>query len=82
VDVSIASLAFGPAAITIPVGTTVTWTNNEDAIPHTSTSDDGIWDSATLDPGEQFSFTFDEPGTYTYFCRIHPSMQATIVVEA
>jgi len=50
-------------------------------VDHTTTSDDGLWDSATLQPGEQFSFAFDQPGTYTYFCSIHPSMTATIVVE-
>ena len=79
--ISIASFAFGPDTVTIPVGTTVTWTNDEDSIDHTTTSDDGVWDSATLKPGEQFSFTFDQPGTFTYFCNIHPSMTATIVVE-
>ena len=40
-----------------------------------------MWDSATLKPGEQFSFTFDDAGTFAYFCNIHPSMTATIVVE-
>ena len=81
VNVSIASFAFGPDVVTVPAGTTVTWTNDEGAVAHTTTSDDGLWDSATLQPGDQFSFTFDEPGTYTYFCSIHPSMTATIVVE-
>jgi plastocyanin len=81
VEVSIASVAFGPDEITVPLGTTVVWTNDEDAVPHTSTSDDGLWNSGTLDPGESFEFTFDEPGTFAYFCRIHPSMTATIIVE-
>ena len=79
--ISIASFAFGPDTVTVPVGTTVTWTNDEDSVDHTTTSDDGVWNSATLKPGEQFSFTFDQPGTFTYFCKIHPSMTATIVVE-
>jgi plastocyanin len=81
VAISIAAFAFGPDTVTIPVGTTVTWTNDEDSADHTTTSDDGVWNSATLKPGEQFSFTFDQPGTFNYFCNIHPSMTATIVVE-
>ena len=80
-EVAIRALAFAPAELSVPVGATVVWVNQEDAMPHTATSDDGLWDSGTLDPGERFSFTFEEPGTYTYFCRIHPSMKGTIVVE-
>ena len=79
--VSIEAFAFTSDDLTIPAGTTVTWTNDEDAIAHTTTSDDGLWDSNTLDPGEQFSFTFEEPGTYSHFCSIHPPMKATITVE-
>jgi len=80
-EVSIEAFAFMSDDLTIPAGTTVTWTNDEGAIAHTTTSDDGLWDSNTLEPGEQFSFTFEDPGTYTYFCSIHPSMTATITVE-
>jgi plastocyanin len=79
--VSIEGFAFGPAELTVAPGTTVTWTNDESGIPHTTTSDDGDWDSGTLQPGDTFSFTFDEPGTYAYSCSIHPSMHGTIVVE-
>ena len=79
--VSIEAFAFTSDDLTIPAGTTVTWTNDEGAVAHTTTSDDGLWDSNTLEPGEQFSFTFEDPGTYTYFCSIHPSMTATITVE-
>ena len=81
VEVSIQSFSFGPDEITVAAGTTVTWVNDEDAVPHTATSEDGVWDSGTLQPGDSFSFTFDVPGTYPYFCAIHPSMTATIVVE-
>lgn len=80
-DVVMEGIAFQPGETTVDVGTTVTWTN-EDGVTHTTTSDDELWDSGNLSTDETFSFTFDEPGTYTYFCQIHPSqMQATIVVE-
>ena len=79
--VSIEDFAFGPDNIGVSVGETVTWTNNENGIGHTVVSDDGLWQSDTLSPGDSFSFTFDQPGTYTYFCSIHPSMTATITVD-
>jgi plastocyanin len=81
VEVTIEGFAFEPQETRIAAGTTVTWLNAEDGAPHTATSDDGVWDSGTLQPGEEYSFTFDEPGTYPYFCAIHPSMTGTIVVE-
>lgn len=79
VAVSIENFAFNQATIEIPVGTTVTWTNN-DAAPHTVTSDDGAFDSGSLDQGQTFSFTFTTPGQFAYHCNFHPGMQATIVV--
>jgi plastocyanin len=78
--VEIADRAFDPDTLTVPVGSTVTW-ENTDSISHTSTSDDEAWESGTLDEGDEFSFTFDEAGTFTYFCEIHPSMTGSIVVE-
>ena len=67
--------------IIVSVGTAVTWTN-EDTIPHTSTSNNDLWDSGNMSPGDSFEFVFDEPGTYDYFCSIHPSsMRGTVVVE-
>ena len=77
--VDIVDFAFEPATLEIPVGTTVTWTNQGQA-PHTATAEDGSFDSGPLDPGGTFSHTFEEPGTYAYFCGIHPDMRATIVV--
>lgn len=77
--VSIQDFAFVESTLEIPVGTTVTWTNN-DATPHTVTSTDGVFDSGGLDSGETFSFTFDSPGEFAYFCSFHPGMQGTIVV--
>src|SRR5215203_3823787 len=79
--VSIEDFFFSPANMTVAPGTTVMWVNNGQA-PHTSTADDGTWDSGTLQPGKSFSFTFDQAGTYTYHCSIHPDMTGTITVSA
>ena len=70
--VSIQDFFFSPDQLTVAPGTTVTWVNDGQQ-PHTSTSDDGTWDSGTLEPGDDYSFTFDQPGTYTYHCSIHPA---------
>jgi len=83
--VSIANFAFDEAAMTVAVGTTVTWTN-EDGAPHTVTADDGAFDSGNMDSGDVFSFTFEEPGTYAYFCEYHggaggQGMAGTITVQ-
>jgi len=79
--VEIGDSVFSPATLTVAVGDTVTWRNADDR-PHTVTSNDGVFDSGNLDEGQGFSFTFTEPGTYTYRCDYHSEMQATIVVEA
>ena len=76
---------FSHASESIPVGTTIVWTN-ADSAPHTTTSGEpgnstGFWDSRRLNQGVTFSFTFSEAGTFSYFCSIHPSMRATITVE-
>jgi plastocyanin len=78
--VTIASFAFGPASLTVKVGTTVTWTNN-DSVTHTVTADAGAFASGPLAPGQSFQFTFRKAGTYTYHCSIHPTMTATIIVQ-
>src|SRR4051794_11680069 len=77
--VQVVDFAFEPGTLTVPVGATVTWTNTGSR-PHTVTADDGSFDSGRLDPGEQFSQTFDQPGTFTYHCGFHPDMQGSIVV--
>lgn len=85
VTVGIENLAFAPGSVTITVGTTVTWVNQETAaskIPHTATSDSGVWNSGLLSPGASFSFTFTKAGTFTYRCDVHPNMHGTIVVTA
>jgi len=79
--VSIQDFFFSPANITVQPGTSVTWVNNGQA-PHTVTATDpeGAFDSGTLQPGESFSFTFKQPGTYAYYCTIHPFMKGTVTV--
>ena len=80
-NVAIVDNDFEPTSISVSVGDTVTWTNTG-SNPHTVTSDEeGVWDSGTLDSGATFTFTFEEAGTVTYHCNIHPSMQAEVVVE-
>jgi plastocyanin len=78
--VKIDNFAFGPQTITVPVGTTVTWTNSDD-IPHTAVSTDGVFKSKVMDTDEKFSYTFSKAGTYSYFCSVHPKMTGQIVVK-
>jgi len=70
VTVPMQNFAYQPQDLVIPVGTTVTWVN-EDSAPHTVTSDEGLWDSKLLDQGQSFSFKFDKPGKYLYYCTFH-----------
>jgi len=79
-EVKIDNFVFGPAAITVPAGTTVTWINRDD-IPHTVVSTDKVFKSKVLDTDEKFSFTFTKPGEYPYFCSIHPKMTGKVVVQ-
>jgi len=78
--VNIDNFVFGPQTITVPVGATVTWTNKDD-IPHTSVSTEGVFKSKVLDTDEKFSYTFTKPGTYPYYCTIHPKMTGKVVVQ-
>ena len=80
-EVKIDNFTFGPARVTVPAGTTVTW-DNEDDIPHTVTSSSKLFKSKVLDTADKFSFTFTTPGVFEYFCSLHPHMTGTIVVEA
>ena len=78
--VTISNFAFSPATITVPVGTTVTWTN-KDSASHTVTADDGkAFDSKGIAQGATFTFTFATAGTYAYHCAVHPDMKATVIV--
>jgi Plastocyanin len=78
--VTIQSNSFNPASLTIKVGETVTWTN-KDSYAHTVTSDNGAFDSGSINNGATFSFTFKTAGTYNYHCSIHTSMTAKIIVQ-
>ena len=81
VSVNIQGMAYQPASLTIKIGTKVTWTNNDRA-PHTVTSmDSGPLASGSLNFGDSYSMTFNEPGTYTYYCKFHPRMRASVIVE-
>jgi plastocyanin len=79
-EVKIDNFTFGPQKLTVKVGATVTWIN-EDDIPHTVVST-GHFRSKALDTGDKYSFTFTTPGSYEYFCGLHPHMQASVTVEA
>ena len=80
-EIKIDNFTFNPQQLTVPVGTTVTWINHDD-IPHTATSKTGVFRSKALDTDDKFSFTFTTPGSYAYFCALHPHMTGSIVVEA
>jgi plastocyanin len=72
--------AFAPDQVEVAVGGTVTWTNT-DSVSHTTTSDQGRWDSGAVAPGGQFSSTYATAGTFPYHCAIHPGMVGTITVR-
>lgn len=79
-EITIKSFAYTPSTLTIKVGTTVKWTN-QDSVAHTVSSDSGLFDSGELSTGDTYSFTFSQAGTYGYHCTFHPSMIATIIVS-
>jgi len=71
---------FAPNPITVAVGAAVTWTNN-DSIAHDVTSDTGVWNSNSMAPGAQFTFTFQTKGAFPYHCAVHPGMVGTVNVQ-
>ena len=71
---------FAPMTVTVKMGTTVSW-KNEDEEPHTVVSNDGLFRSGALDTNDTFTHKFDKPGTYAFVCSIHPRMTGTIVVQ-
>jgi plastocyanin len=80
VQVRIIDFAFDPPTVTIPVGSTVVWTNVGPTI-HTATSRQGVWDSKILEKNGEFRFTFDKPGDYDYWCSVHPDMLGKVIVR-
>ena len=80
-EVKIDQFAFAPQRVTVKAGTSVIWINDDD-VPHTVASSSKFFKSKALDTKDKFSFTFTTPGTYEYFCSLHPHMTGAIVVEA
>ena len=79
-SVAIADFAFDPGDLTVSVGDTITWTNDDDT-DHTVTSDDDAFDSGNVGGDDTFEQTFDEAGEFAYHCSIHSQMSGTITVE-
>jgi plastocyanin len=79
-EVKIDNFTFTPPTLTVTAGTEVTWTNRDD-IPHTVVTEDKTVKSKVLDTDDKFTYTFTKPGTYAYFCSLHPKMKGTIVVQ-
>jgi len=80
-QIKIDNFSFGPSTLTVPVGATVTWTNQDD-VPHSVTSAEGkTLKSPVLDTDQKFSYTFTEAGTYPYYCAIHPKMTGKVIVR-
>ena len=78
--VTIDNFNFTPASLIVPAGTKVTWVNRDD-VPHTVISTDKKFASPVLDTDEQFSYEFKEPGSYIYYCSIHPKMTGKVIVQ-
>jgi amicyanin len=81
-QISISNFKYIPETLTVPAGTKVTWTNQDD-MPHTvtSTAKPRALNSEAFDTDARFSFVFTEPGTYDYLCTIHPKMAGRVIVE-
>jgi 3',5'-cyclic-AMP phosphodiesterase len=78
-DIAIDNFGFSPVAASVAVGAVVTWTNKDD-VPHNIVSSQHAFKSPVLDTSERFSHTFDKPGTYAYYCSLHPKMTGQVVV--
>ena len=78
--IGIKEFKYGPPMLSVPVGSTVTWVNHDEE-PHTVTSATGAFSSAGLVNEDTFAQTFTKPGTYEYFCKVHPFMKGTVVVK-
>ena len=80
-QVRIDNFSFGPSTLTVPVGATVTWTNQDD-VPHNVVSTEGkTLKSPVLDTDQKFSYTFTQAGAYPYYCAIHPKMTGKVIVQ-
>ena len=81
VTVNIKTFMFMPMTVTVPAGSTITWVN-QDEIPHSVIEKGKSFRSPALDTNDHFSRVFDTPGTYEYFCGLHPNMVARVIVTA
>lgn len=79
-EIVIQNFAFEPATLTVKAGTKVTWVNRDDE-PHTATATDKRFASKVLENGDRFTNEFTQPGTYKYYCALHPKMVGQIVVK-
>jgi plastocyanin len=79
-EVVIQNFLFQPSTLTVKAGTKVTWINRDDE-PHTATDTESRFGSKALDTGDRFTTEFTKPGTYNYYCALHPKMTGKIIVE-
>lgn len=79
-EIRVDNFSFGPATLTVPANSTVTWVNKDD-VPHVIASNDGLFKSKALDTDDKYSYTFTKSGTYSYYCSIHPKMVGKVVVQ-
>ena len=79
-ETTIHFLAFEEPTITVSAGTTVVWTNRDD-LPHTVTAEDDSTDSGFMLLDDTYSMTFNAPGTFSYYCTVHPFMRATVTIQ-
>ena len=79
-QVTVQNFSFQPGTLTVKAGTTVTWVNHDDE-PHTVNENNKTFKSGALDTDGKFSYKFTSPGTYSYFCSIHPRMKGQIIVK-
>ena len=79
-QVVVENFSFQPGTLTVKAGTTVTWVNHDD-VPHTVNENNKTFKSGALDTDAKFSYKFTSPGTYSYFCSLHPRMTGQIIVK-
>jgi plastocyanin len=79
-QVMVENFSFQPGTLTVKAGTTVTWVNHDDE-PHTVNENNKTFKSGTLDTDAKFSYKFTSPGTFSYFCSLHPRMTGQIIVK-
>ena len=80
IEIKVDNFTFSPAVVTVAENSTITWTNKDD-VPHVIASTDGAFRSKGLDTDDHYSFKFTRPGTYSYYCSIHPKMTGKIIVH-